>query len=291
MLWRGALGPLTLALAVTGADAQAQTVTDIVVTHSGMGQPQLASREHFTGVARVFPMFAAAATSGARPSGGIVSFDAGARTAWHTHPRGQTLIVTAGVGRVQRWGAPPEEIRQGDVVWIAPGVKHWHGAARITAMTHVALSEAVDGKVVEWQEQVTDAEYAESVGRGGAATSTSGTVVAGAEPSAAQRLMGDIAPKLAQLTDSVLFGDVWARSGLSARDRSLATVSALIAMNRPDQLRSHLTLALQNGVTPEELIEVITQLAFYTGWPNDVGAVGIARQVFEETRALPRKMP
>jgi len=94
--------------------------------------------------------------------------------------------------------------------------------------------------------------------------------------------MGDIAPKLAQLTDSVLFGDVWARPGLSRRDRSVVTVSALIAMNRPDQLRSHLALALDNGVTRDELIEAITHLAFYAGWPAANTAVGIARQVFAE---------
>jgi 4-carboxymuconolactone decarboxylase len=103
---------------------------------------------------------------------------------------------------------------------------------------------------------------------------------ASAQPSRAQQLMGDIAPKLAELTDTVLFGDVWARPGLSRRDRSLVTVSALIAMNRPDQLRSHLALARQNGLKEEELIEAITHLAFYSGWPNAVAAVGVAREVF-----------
>ena len=96
----------------------------------------------------------------------------------------------------------------------------------------------------------------------------------------AQQLMGDIAPKLAELTDTVLFGDVWARPQLSQRDRSLVTVSALIAMNRPDQLRSHLARARQNGLTEEELIEAITHLAFYAGWPNAISAVGVAREVF-----------
>ena len=100
------------------------------------------------------------------------------------------------------------------------------------------------------------------------------------EKSRAQQLMGDIAPKLADLTDSVLFGDVWARPQLSRRDRSLVTVSALVAMNRPEQLRSHLALARQNGLTEEELVEAITHLAFYSGWPNAVTAVGVAREVF-----------
>ncbi len=96
----------------------------------------------------------------------------------------------------------------------------------------------------------------------------------------AQQLLGDIDPKLAELTDRVLFGDIWERPQLSKRDRSLITVAALIAMNRPDQLRSHLALALQNGVTKQELVETITQMAFYSGWPNAVSAVAVARDVF-----------
>lgn len=101
-----------------------------------------------------------------------------------------------------------------------------------------------------------------------------------AQPSRAQQLMGAIAPKLAQLTDDVLYGDVWERPQLSKRDRSLVTVSALVAMNRTDQLRSHLALARQHGVTQEELVEAITQLAFYTGWPNAVSAISVAKEVF-----------
>jgi 4-carboxymuconolactone decarboxylase len=100
------------------------------------------------------------------------------------------------------------------------------------------------------------------------------------EPSTAQKMIGDFAPKLADLTDEVLFGDVWEREGLSKRDRSLATVSALIAMNRPDQLRFHLNFAVQNGVKKEELIEVITHLAFYAGWPSAMSAIMIAKEMF-----------
>ncbi|WP_342249151.1 carboxymuconolactone decarboxylase family protein [Sphingomonas sp. OTU376] len=100
------------------------------------------------------------------------------------------------------------------------------------------------------------------------------------QPSRAQQLMGDIDPKLAQLTDEVLFGDVWERPGLAKRDRSLITVAALIALNRPEQLRSHMQLARTNGVTETEIVEAITQLAFYSGWPNAISAVGVAREVF-----------
>lgn len=113
-------------------------------------------------------------------------------------------------------------------------------------------------------------------------TPSTSTPAATSQPSRAQQLMGDIAPKLAELTDNVLFGDAWARPGLSKRDRSLVTVSALIALNRPGQLRSHMALARQNGVTEEELVETITHLAFYAGWPNAVTAVGIAREVFQK---------
>ncbi|UZF94694.1 carboxymuconolactone decarboxylase family protein [Bosea sp. NBC_00550] len=101
-------------------------------------------------------------------------------------------------------------------------------------------------------------------------------------PSRAQQLMGDIAPKMAELTDNVLFGDIWERPGLAKRDRSLITVAALIALNRPEQLRSHIALARTNGVKEEEIVEAITQLAFYAGWPNAITAIGVARDVFKQ---------
>jgi len=111
----------------------------------------------FTGVVRIDPLFQADAP--ARAAGNAVTFEPGARTAWHTHPLGQILIVTAGCGRVQREGGPIEEIRPGDVVSFAPGEKHWHGAAPFTAMTHIAIQESLDGKAVEWMEKVTDEQY------------------------------------------------------------------------------------------------------------------------------------
>jgi quercetin dioxygenase-like cupin family protein len=114
--------------------------------------------EYFTGTVRVDPLFQA--PDPARVSGASVTFEPGARTAWHTHPLGQTLIVTAGCGRVQRWGVPIEEIRPGDVIWIPPGEKHWHGAALTTAMTHIAIQERdAAGKVVDWMEKVSDEQY------------------------------------------------------------------------------------------------------------------------------------
>lgn len=112
----------------------------------------------FTGIVRIDPLFLAA-DEPARATGASVTFEPGARTAWHTHPLGQTLIVTAGCGWVQREGGPIEEIRPGDVVWFPPGEKHWHGASANTAMTHIAIQESLDGSSVAWLEHVSDAQY------------------------------------------------------------------------------------------------------------------------------------
>ncbi len=112
----------------------------------------------FTGTVRIDPLFNP--IDKARVQGAQVTFEPGARTAWHTHPLGQTLIVTSGRGCVQRWGGPIEEIHPGDVVWFAPGEKHWHGASAQTAMTHIAIQEVKDGKVVDWMEKVSDEQYA-----------------------------------------------------------------------------------------------------------------------------------
>ncbi len=119
---------------------------------SGKGQS-----EYFTGTVRIDPLHQA--SEPARVGCAYVTFEPGARTAWHSHPLGQTLIVTAGCGRVQRWTGSIEEIRPGDVVWIAPGEKHWHGAAATTAMTHIAIHEYLDGRAADWMEQVSDEQY------------------------------------------------------------------------------------------------------------------------------------
>jgi quercetin dioxygenase-like cupin family protein len=113
--------------------------------------------DYFTGAVWVVQLFEA--PEPARVRGALVTFEPGARTAWHTHPLGQTLIVTSGAGRVQRWGGPIEEIRPGDVVWFPPGEKHWHGASPSTAMSHIAIQEALNGSPVDWMEQVSDQQY------------------------------------------------------------------------------------------------------------------------------------
>ena len=113
--------------------------------------------DYFTGAVRIDPLFKT--SDPARALGASVTFEPCARTAWHTHPRGQILIVTAGCGLVQSWGGPIEQIRPGDVVWCPPDEKHWHGATPTTAMSHIAITEQVDGKAVEWMEKVSDEEY------------------------------------------------------------------------------------------------------------------------------------
>ena len=128
------------------------------ITRNGTQASGKGPAEWFTGAVRMDPLFAA--PEPARVTGLDVTFEPGARTAWHTHPLGQTLIVTSGCGRVQREGGKVEEIKPGDVVWIAPGEKHWHGAAPTTAMTHLAIQEKLDGRYVDWLEHVSDEEYA-----------------------------------------------------------------------------------------------------------------------------------
>jgi len=269
------------AFAQTNPGGDSQTMN---IARSGSQPSSRAPAEHFTGSVRIDPLFQA--NDPARASGAYVTFEPGARTAWHTHPLGQRLIVTAGFGRVQHWGGPIEEIRPGDVVWIPPGVKHWHGAAPASAMTHIAITEQLDGKAVDWLEKVSDAEYADlpaiHAGASPSAAVAPSVRAPNGQPTPAQQMMREMAPKLAELTDNVLFGDVWERPGLSKRDRSLVTVSALVAMYRPEQLRSHLARARDNGLTQDELIEAITHLAFYAGWPNAVTGISVAKEVFQK---------
>jgi quercetin dioxygenase-like cupin family protein len=130
---------------------------DINIKRNGSRPSQRGSTDWFTGTVRVDPLFQA--PEPARVGAGQVTFEPSARTAWHTHPLGQTLIITAGLGRVQREGGPIEEVRPGDVVWFPPGVKHWHGASPTTAMTHIAIQESVGGKNVDWMEKVSDEQY------------------------------------------------------------------------------------------------------------------------------------
>lgn len=135
----------------------------MIITPNGSQASIAGPATWFSGTVRIDPLFLKAKAP-SRVTGASVTFEPGARTAWHTHPLGQTLIVLAGFGRVQLQGGPIEEIRPGDVIWFPPGEKHWHGASPHTAMTHIALQEELDGSAVEWLEQVSDEQYAASQG-------------------------------------------------------------------------------------------------------------------------------
>jgi quercetin dioxygenase-like cupin family protein len=150
---RGGIIPLSSA-SLTAQRNQPQKMT---ITRSGERQSSIGPEANFTGSVRVESLFPV--NSPSRASGASVTFEPGARSAWHTHPLGQTLIVTAGIGWVQQEGGEKQAIRPGGVVWTPPGVKHWHGATPTTAMTHIAIQEALDGKVVEWMEKVSDEQY------------------------------------------------------------------------------------------------------------------------------------
>lgn len=148
---------VSLQMVVTIVQGQSSVEPQRITILRRRSQPaQKAAADHFTGSVEVESLFTAKAPG--RASGSLITFQRGARTAWHTHPIGQVLIVTVGTGRIQRWGDPIDEIRQGDVVWIPPGQKHWHGAAPNTAMAHISIVESLDGKTVEWMETVSDAQ-------------------------------------------------------------------------------------------------------------------------------------
>ena len=151
------LAATALSLSLLALDATAEEKPVLTVTPNGSQPSAKGPADYFTGSVRVDAPFKG--TDNARVSGATVTFEPGARTAWHTHPLGQTLIVTAGTGLVQQLGQPVRAIRPGDTVWIPPNVKHWHGATATTAMTHIAIAEVLDGKVVEWMEQVSADHY------------------------------------------------------------------------------------------------------------------------------------
>jgi 4-carboxymuconolactone decarboxylase len=265
----------------------------LVITRGGSRAIEPGPEANFTGDVRVERLYDAVDPS--HSSGGFVTFAPGARTAWHSHPGGQILIVTAGTGRVQLWGRPIEEIRAGDVVQIPAEAKHWHGASPHASMTHLGITEQRNGSAVQWMEKVSDEQYngalsspkqqpqppAQAVPSEQTATSPNREQGA-ARPSGA--LQQRIAPGLATLTDDVLYGDVWTRPELSLRDRSLVTISVLIATGRTAQLTGHLGRALTNGVKPSEASAVLAHLAIYCGWPSAASALEVYEQVYSARR-------
>jgi 4-carboxymuconolactone decarboxylase len=277
-----------VASASTGA--QSTGAPTLAINRAGSRAIERAPEANFTGDVRVERLYDAVDPS--HSSGGFVTFAPGARTAWHSHPGGQILLVTAGTGRVQLWDQPIEEIRAGDVVRIPAGVKHWHGASPRASMTHLGITEQRDGTVVRWMETVSDEQYNGVLSSSQQQPQPPAQAVQSeqtAPPSNRQQgtarpsgeLQQRIAPGLATLTDDVLYGDVWTRPELSPRDRSLVTISVLIATGRTAQLTGHLGRALTNGVTPSEASGVLAHLAIYCGWPSAVSALEVYEQVFK----------
>ena len=246
----------------------AQPALEIEVSRPSSRPANQASSQNFTGSVRVTPLFAASESS--TLSGGLVTFQPGARSHWHTHPLGQTLLVTEGTGRVQAWGKSMAEIRTGDVVRIPAGIKHWHGAAPQSSLTHIALQQARDGKNVEWLESVTEEQY----------------TTMQPDPT-----IDSVSPSLEKYRVERIEGDLWKRPQLSSRDRSLVTVAFMIARNQTQGLDSYLYRALDHGVKPAEISETITHLAFYSGWQNALSASPIAGKVFAQRAVKAEQLP
>ena len=269
----------SMVLLITAAAGQAAVSGEpsqkIQVNRSGQQPSSKGPAEYFTGSVRIDPLFRAGPSD---TSGAYVTFEAGARSAWHTHPLGQILVVTAGIGWVQQWGEPIQEMRTGDVIWIPPHQKHWHGASPASAMTHIAITNAVGGKNVDWMEKVTDQQYRAGTSKPAAASATPG-----------RDDLQAVAPALDRYTRETL-SDVWKRPGLSPRDRSLVTLAVLIARNQATELPTYLNRALDSGVKPSEISEVVTHLAFYSGWGSGMAAVGAVANVFRTRGIGPREV-
>lgn len=238
------LAALTMLASVS---AEAETV---VITRGGTRPIVPAPTENFTGAVRVERLFAADDSSSA--NGATVTFEPGARTAWHSHPRGQVLIVTDGIGRVQSWGGPVEEIRAGDVVRIPAGQKHWHGAAPGTAMSHLAVTGTADGKSVTWMEKVTDEQY--GAGR--------------PEPNIVER------QAMSHATSETL----------SAKQQAIPLIASFMAASDTARLNTALNQGLDAGLTVNEAKEVLVQLYAYVGFPKSLNALGELLKVVEERK-------
>ena len=222
-----------------GADnASESRRTEQQISRAGTQAAVAGPADYFTGRVRVDPLFPV--TDEINASGAYVSFEPGARSAWHTQPAGQRLVVTSGVGRVQEWGKPIQEIHPGDVIVCPPGVKHWHGAAPASAMTHLAVTGSVDGKSVQWLEKVTDEQY---------------------------NAQGSVAPKAEPATPPV-------SETLSAKQQAIPLMAAAMATSNMSGLNAALNQGLDAGLTVSEAKEILVQLYAYSGFPRSLNALG-----------------
>ncbi|WP_223528398.1 cupin domain-containing carboxymuconolactone decarboxylase family protein [Pseudomonas sp. BF-B-26] len=229
-----------------GADnASESRRTEQQINRAGTQAAVAGPADYFTGRVRVDPLFPV--TDEINASGAYVSFEPGARSAWHTHPAGQRLVVTSGVGRVQEWGKPIQEIHPGDVIVCPPGVKHWHGAAPASAMTHLAVTGSVDGKSVQWLEKVTDEQY---------------------------NAQGSVAPKAEPATPPV-------SETLSAKQQAIPLMAAAMATSNMSGLNAALNQGLDAGLTVSEAKEILVQLYAYSGFPRSLNALGELMNVVE----------
>lgn len=229
------------------AIAAEKNADSMTITQGSLEDSYKGPAEYFTGNVRVDPLFAE--NESASYSGAYVTFQPGARTAWHTHPTGQRLIITEGVGWVQEWGSPIKEVREGDVVWFPPGVKHWHGASPTKAMTHTALTGVLDGKNAEWMEKVTDEQYG------------------------------------LQSKKEKIKKEKIDEQALNERQESIVTIAAFTADGDLPQLETALNEGLDAGLTVNEIKEVLIQMYAYAGFPRSLNGINTLMAVIEEREA------
>lgn len=227
------------------SESTSESRTSQQISRAGSQASVAGPADYFTGRVRVDPLFPA--TDEINASGAYVSFEPGARSAWHTHPAGQRLVVVSGVGLTQEWGKPVQQIRPGDVIVCPPGVKHWHGAAPTSAMTHLAVTGTVEGKNVEWLEKVSEEQY-------GAA----GVSMPSTKPDAMA-----VSPTL------------------SAKQQAIPLIAAAMATSNMPGLNTALNQGLDAGLTVSEAKEILVQLYAYSGFPRSLNALGELMQVVE----------
>ena len=225
-----------------GAGSPSESPNAQHISRAGSQAPMAGPAEYFTGQVRVDPLYPA--TEEINASAAYVSFEAGARSAWHTHPAGQRLVVTSGIGRVQEWGKPIQEIRPGDVIVCPPGVKHWHGATPTSPMTHLAVTGSVQGRNVDWLEKVSDEQY-----------------------HVHDALTAASAPALS--------------TTLSERQRGIVSIAAAMATSDMPGLDAALNRGLDAGLTVSEAKEILVQLYAYSGFPRSLNALGELMKVVE----------
>jgi len=228
-----------------GAGSTSETRSAQHISRAGSQAPMAGPDDYFTGRVRVDPLFPA--TDDINASAAYVSFEAGARSAWHTHPAGQRLVVTSGVGLVQEWGKPVQEIHPGDVIVCPAGVKHWHGAAAASAMTHLAITGSVDGKNVHWLEKVSDEQYNVHT------SPAKQTAPAHAQP-------------------------------LSAKQQAIPLIAAAMATSNMAGLDAALNQGLDAGLSVSEAKEILVQLYAYSGFPRSLNALNALMNVVEQRK-------